>query len=68
MNIKELDKIRIRAYKLWQDAGEPDGSSEEFWIQAENEIKAQLEKTQKENTKREEETMDWSGLFNLVVS
>ncbi len=35
-------KIRERAFKLWQDAGSPDGRHEEFWHQA----KEELENTQ----------------------
>lgn len=31
-------KIRERAFKLWQEAGCPDGHHEEFWHQAKAEI------------------------------
>lgn len=31
-------QIKQRAYELWIQAGEPEGSSEQFWYQAEKEI------------------------------
>ena len=30
--------IRKRAYHLWKSAGEPNGSPDDFWYQAEKEI------------------------------
>jgi Protein of unknown function (DUF2934) len=30
--------IRERAYHLWKSAGEPNGSPDDFWYQAEKEI------------------------------
>jgi DUF2934 family protein len=33
------EQIRIRAHQLWQQAGEPDGRENEFWHQAETELK-----------------------------
>jgi len=32
------DRIRRRAYELWQAAGAPRGDGAEFWLQAEAEI------------------------------
>jgi hypothetical protein len=32
------DKIRERAYELWQQSGKPDGSEMDFWLQAEQEL------------------------------
>lgn len=31
-------QIKQRAYELWIQAGEPEGSSDQFWYQAEKEI------------------------------
>ena len=28
------EEIREYAYKLWQDAGSPEGHAEEFWVKA----------------------------------
>jgi hypothetical protein len=33
-NSKEEDRIRRRAYELWEREGSPDGHAEEFWEQA----------------------------------
>lgn len=35
------DRIRQRAYALWQKAGEPSGRNEEFWEQAKKELNEQ---------------------------
>jgi hypothetical protein len=32
------DKIRQRAYELWEQSGKTDGSEMDFWLQAEREI------------------------------
>jgi hypothetical protein len=34
----EEDKIRTRAYQLWNDAGRPEDREQEFWYQAEREL------------------------------
>jgi hypothetical protein len=34
------DKIRDRAYQLWDQAGQPEGREEEFWYLAERELSA----------------------------
>ena len=41
MGQAELDEIRARAHKLWEDAGKPDGRIDEFWFQAEQQLKAE---------------------------
>lgn len=35
------DKIRQRAYELWEQSGKTDGSEMDFWLQAEREIGAE---------------------------
>jgi hypothetical protein len=32
------DRIRQRAYELWLAAGSPDGSPEQYWLMAEQEL------------------------------
>lgn len=32
------DKIRDRAYQLWDEAGQPEGREQDFWYQAEREL------------------------------
>ncbi|WP_342736274.1 DUF2934 domain-containing protein [Bradyrhizobium sp. B117] len=32
------EEIRGKAYKLWKEAGEPEGRSESFWHQAEDQL------------------------------
>jgi hypothetical protein len=34
-----LDDIRSRAHELWEQAGKPEGKQDEFWFQAERELK-----------------------------
>jgi Protein of unknown function (DUF2934) len=34
------EQIRTRAHELWQQAGRPEGRDNEFWHQAEKELKA----------------------------
>jgi len=38
MGQAELDEIRARAYKLWEEAGQPNGRIDEFWFQAEQQL------------------------------
>ena len=33
------ERIRARAHALWEQAGQPDGREDEFWHQAEREIR-----------------------------
>ena len=35
-----IQDIRIRAHELWEQAGKPEEKDEEFWQQAERELKA----------------------------
>jgi hypothetical protein len=39
----EIPNIALRAYQLWDAAGRPDGRSEEFYFQAEEEFRKLLE-------------------------
>jgi hypothetical protein len=34
-------RVRERAYEIWERTGRPDGKSEEHWLQAEAEIAAE---------------------------
>ncbi|AMV26848.1 hypothetical protein VT84_20780 [Gemmata sp. SH-PL17] len=34
------DKIRARAFFLWEQAGQPEGDGVEFWLRAEQELAA----------------------------
>jgi hypothetical protein len=43
---KEQDRIRRRAYEIWEREGSPDGRAEEFWQQA----KTSLEKEDAEGS------------------
>jgi hypothetical protein len=42
MNIN-LEDIRVRAYELWEQNGKPEGKQDEFWFQAERELKEEKE-------------------------
>ena len=33
------EQIRVRAHQLWENAGRPEGREDEFWHQAERELK-----------------------------
>lgn len=35
---RRYEKIRLRAYAIWQAEGEPEGREEEFWLRAEAEF------------------------------
>ncbi|MBR0900796.1 DUF2934 domain-containing protein [Bradyrhizobium tropiciagri] len=35
------DKIRQRAYELWEQSGRTDGSEMDFWLQAEREVRTE---------------------------
>jgi len=45
---KEMDIVR-RAYELWQQAGEPQGRDQEFYLQAERELQEALDKSNRED-------------------
>ncbi|MDR5782716.1 DUF2934 domain-containing protein [Caballeronia sp. LZ065] len=38
---KEQDRIRRRAYEIWEREGSPDGRAEEFWQQAKTSLEAE---------------------------
>jgi Protein of unknown function (DUF2934). len=38
MNQIAQDRIRDRAYRLWDEAGQPEGREDEFWYRAEREL------------------------------
>ncbi|WP_338720853.1 DUF2934 domain-containing protein [Devosia sp. XK-2] len=38
MHMIDQEKIRDRAYQLWDRAGQPDGREQEFWYDAEREL------------------------------
>ena len=42
--------IALRAYELWDAAGRPEGRSDEFYFQAEEELRKLLEVEQPEDT------------------
>ena len=35
------ERIRERAYEIWEGAGRPEGKATDFWLQAEAEIAAE---------------------------
>lgn len=47
-------RVRERAYQIWEQAGRPEGLSHEHWLQAEAEISAE-ERDLDEEIKRESE-------------
>ncbi len=42
MAIPSEDEIRIRAQQLWELAGKPEGKEEQFWLEAERELREKL--------------------------
>ncbi|WP_247458743.1 DUF2934 domain-containing protein [Bradyrhizobium sp. 153] len=44
------DNVRARAYKLWEEAGRPEARTEEFWYEAERQLKEELVKHELKNT------------------
>ena len=36
----EHEQIKRRAFELWMEAGSPDGQEEDFWLQAERDLKS----------------------------
>jgi hypothetical protein len=38
MTDDEIEQVRERAYRLWEEAGRPTGHDEEFWERAKREI------------------------------
>lgn len=43
MSEATMPSIAIRAYQLWEAAGRPDGRDEEFYFQAEEELRQFLD-------------------------
>ena len=43
MDDELTQKIRHRAAEIWQAKGQPEGRDEEFWLQAEQEIRGEQE-------------------------
>jgi hypothetical protein len=41
MDPQKQERISIRAYRIWEEAGRPDGKEAEHWHQAEAEIEAE---------------------------
>ncbi|MBP0112761.1 DUF2934 domain-containing protein [Bradyrhizobium vignae] len=39
MSQVDLEDVRARAYKLWEEAGRPEGRIDEFWFEAEQRLK-----------------------------
>ena len=48
------ERVRERAYQIWERAGRPEGKSHEHWLQAEAEVRAE-EQALDEELKREAE-------------
>jgi hypothetical protein len=36
-------RVRERAYAIWQRAGNPDGAAEQFWLMAEEELLSEVQ-------------------------
>jgi hypothetical protein len=43
MSVDEVPNIALRAYQLWEAAGRPQGRDEEFYFQAEEELRKLLD-------------------------
>ncbi|MGP0001577.1 MAG: DUF2934 domain-containing protein [Acetobacteraceae bacterium] len=43
------DRVRERAYALWEEDGRPDGRSDEYWQQARSEVEAEEAEPGKES-------------------
>ena len=41
MNTESEDRVRARAYALWEREGQPEGGAERHWTQAEEEERAE---------------------------
>jgi hypothetical protein len=40
MDDDSKERIRRRAYQLWEQNGRPDGGSDAFWLRAEHELES----------------------------
>ena len=38
MSVTDLDKIRLRAFQIWESEGHPEGRETEHWLRAEFEL------------------------------
>lgn len=43
MNDEREERIRRRAYQLWEDDGAPEGKSDEYWSRAEKQVAAEYD-------------------------
>ena len=43
-----IERTRLQAHKLWEDAGRPEGRAEEHWLAAETTVKAEMDAEQAE--------------------
>ncbi|CAD6552893.1 hypothetical protein LMG27952_05342 [Paraburkholderia hiiakae] len=43
MNDEREERIRRRAYQLWEDDGAPEGRADEYWSRAEKQIAAEYD-------------------------
>ena len=43
------EQVRALAYRLWEDAGSPEGRSEEFWAQAVEQLGGEAEGVEKDD-------------------
>jgi hypothetical protein len=44
-NVSREEKIRVRAYELWEKSGSPEGRADEYWEQA----RAQIDEEESED-------------------
>lgn len=42
MDSDKLERIRKRAYEIWQEKGSPDGAADDHWHQARREIETEV--------------------------
>jgi hypothetical protein len=42
------ERVRERAYELWEQAGRPDGQADEYWRQARAELEADVLREQEQ--------------------
>jgi hypothetical protein len=50
--MSDVPNIALRAYQLWEAAGRPEGRDEEFYFEAEEELRKLLELESKEEGDR----------------
>ncbi|CAM2149753.1 DUF2934 domain-containing protein [Paraburkholderia tropica] len=43
MNDEREERIRRRAYQLWEDDGSPEGKADEYWGRAEKQVAAEYD-------------------------